>query len=236
MDGDGDDLVGQLREMRRRRGLSVEQAARLLGVSYTTVHHWEHGKASPSAASRDRLERLLSESRGAAEDKQLPCDPRPFIGRSQELEELARLWPGCRVLTLTGPGGIGKSRLAVELLRRPGGQVLAVADLGAVSDPALTVDSIAVALGLRPRPGVAQLEAVVGALAGRDGVVFLDTCERVAGSLRAVLQAVVASAPAVRVLATSQVPLGVPAETVWRVPGLGPAPGRRGGGRDGPRQ
>lgn len=228
MDGDGDDLVGQLRELRRRRGLSMEQAARLLGVSYTTVYHWEHGKAVPSAASRARMERLLGGSAagashaagGAGDNKELPCDPTPFIGRSRELGELLDLWPACRVLTLTGPGGIGKSRLAVELLRRSGSRVLAVADLGAVSDPVLTLDAIAVAVGLRPRPGVAPLEAIVGALAGRDGVVFLDTCEHVVASLRALPRAVVARADALRILATSQVPLGMRGETVWRVPGL----------------
>jgi predicted ATPase/DNA-binding CsgD family transcriptional regulator/DNA-binding XRE family transcriptional regulator len=243
MGGDGQDLIGQLRELRRWRGLSLEQVARLLGVSYTTVQHWEHGKAVPSAASRARLERLLRESvagaaavAGEARYKELPREPRPFIGRSRELGELLGIWPGCQLLTLTGAGGIGKSRLAVELLRRSESRMLAVADLGAVSDPALALNAIAMALDLRPRRGVAELDAIVAALRGLEGVLFLDTCERVAESLRAVLRAVLARTRGVQVLATSQVPLGVPGETTWRVPGLAlpgdvavAAPGAAGG-------
>ena len=150
----------------------------------------------------------------------LTDDLRPFIGRARELGELHDIWPGRRLLTLTGAGGIGKSRLAVELLRRSGDQVVAVADLGTVSDPALTLDAIAMALGLAATPGVPQQDAILAALQDMDGVLFLDTCEHVAERLRAPLQAVLAQADAVRVLATSQVPLGVPGEATWRVPGL----------------
>jgi predicted ATPase/DNA-binding NarL/FixJ family response regulator len=155
---------------------------------------------------------------------QLARDLRPFIGRARELGELKDIWPGCRMLTLTGAGGIGKSRLAVELLRRTGGSVLAAADLSAVSDPALTLDAIAMALGLAAEPGVPQQDAIVAALRDLDGVLFLDTCEHVAECLRVPLQAILAASDGVRVLATSQVPLGVPGEATWRVPGLALAP------------
>jgi len=155
----------------------------------------------------------------------LARDLRPFIGRARELSELHDIWPGCRMLTLTGAGGIGKSRLAVELLRRSGGSVLATADLGAVSDPALTLDAIAMALDLAAQPGVPQQDAIVAALRDLDGVLFLDTCEHVADCLRVPLQAILAACDGVRVLATSQVPLGVPGEATWRVPGLALAAG-----------
>ena len=157
---------------------------------------------------------------GSAAHTELAHDLRPFIGRARELGELQEIWPGRRLLTLTGAGGIGKSRLAAELLRRSGDRVVAAADLSAVSDPALTLDAIAMALGLPAQPGVPQQDAIVAALRDLDGVLFLDTCEHVAECLRAPLQAVLAQAGAVRILATSQVPLGVPGETTWRVPGL----------------
>ena len=145
-------LIGQLRDLRRTLRLSQEQLAQRLGVSFATVNRWEAGRAEPSPRSRARLEQLLrpsGEAAGAAPragmHPDLPTDLRPFVGRSRELAELLPLWASSRTLTLTGAGGIGKSRLAVELLRRSADDLLGVVRLDTVRDPALVPAAMAIA-------------------------------------------------------------------------------------------
>jgi predicted ATPase/DNA-binding CsgD family transcriptional regulator/DNA-binding XRE family transcriptional regulator len=224
-------LIGQLRQLRQLRerlGLSQEQLAQRLGVSFATVNRWEGGRATPSARSKARLEQLLRQATAPAHGAgarpggqvDLPGEMRPFIGRARELGELRGLWPGCRALTLTGAGGIGKSRLATELLRRSGDPVLGVVRLDAVRDPRLVPAAVAMALGVRGRPNVPERVGIVTALRDLDGVLFLDTCEHVADPVRDLLLHVLGQTSGVRMLATSQVPLGLPGEQVWRVPGL----------------
>jgi predicted ATPase/DNA-binding CsgD family transcriptional regulator/DNA-binding XRE family transcriptional regulator len=228
VNGDEHGLVGQLRELRERLRLSQEQLAQRLGVSFATVNRWEGGRASPSPRSRARLEQLLGQAATAGSGTgpgrrarpDLPADPRPFIGRSRELAELLPLWAGCRMLTLTGAGGIGKSRLGIELLRRSGDPVLGVVRLDTVRDPALAPAAVAMALGVRGTPNLPEPAAIVEAMADLDGVLFLDTCEHLAEPLQDLLQHLLSHTRAVRVLATSQVALGLPGEQVWRVPGL----------------
>jgi non-specific serine/threonine protein kinase len=220
-------LIGQLRDLRRTLRLSQEQLAQRLGVSFATVNRWEAGRAEPSPRSRARLEQLLrpsGEAAGAAPragmHPDLPTDLRPFVGRSRELAELLPLWASSRTLTLTGAGGIGKSRLAVELLRRSADDLLGVVRLDTVRDPALVPAAMARSLGVRSRPNIPPQSGLAAALRGRAGVLFLDTCEHVARPVRDLLLGLLAQTETLRVLATSQVPLGLPGEQVWRVPGL----------------
>jgi predicted ATPase/DNA-binding NarL/FixJ family response regulator len=224
--------VEQLRVLRTRLRLSQEQLAQRLGVSFATVNRWEGGRAVPSARSRARLEQLgrqvaaTATGGRAGPGTDLPVDLRPFLGRTRELAELLPLWAASRTLTLTGAGGVGKSRLAVELLRRSGDPVLGVVRLDTVRDPALAPAAVAMALGVRGRPNVPERSAIAEALRDLSGVLFLDTCEHVVESLYDLLRHLLERAPGLRVLAASQVPLGVPGERVWRVPGLAlPAPG-----------
>ncbi|MEN3358321.1 MAG: hypothetical protein V7637_2303 [Mycobacteriales bacterium] len=225
-EGDGPDLGAQLRALRTRLRLSQEQLAQRLGVSFATVNRWEGGRAVPSARSKARLAQLgrqvaapVPGGRGGP-GPDLPVDLRPFIGRARELAELLPLWAGSRTLTLTGAGGVGKSRLAVELLRRAGDPVLGAVRLDTVRDAALAPAAVAMALGVRGKPNVPEPAGIADALRDASGVLFLDTCEHVAGSLHELLRHLLQQAPGLRVLATSQVPLGVPGERVWRVPGL----------------
>ncbi len=218
-------LISQLPELRERLHLSQEELARRLGVSFSTVNRWERGHATPSRSSLARLERFFRDTAAAdsapARSLRLHRDPRPFIGRSEELAELMSLWRSCRMLTLTGLGGIGKSRLAAELLLRSESPVLGVARLDAVRDPALTSEAVEMALAVpRHKPGAPEWATIVAALQRRKGVLFLDTCEHVAASLRELLRRILIDTRAVQILATSQIPLDVPGEQVWRVPGL----------------
>ncbi len=218
------DVPVAVRRIRSALGLSQEQLARRLGVSFATVNRWERGHAEPSPRSREVLAQLRAETatpaRPAVTDP-LPPDRSTFVGRDRELAELGTLWPPTRLVTLTGPGGIGKTRLATELLRRSesDGRRLVVVALDLVTEPALLASAIGAALGL-PAERAGPAADVVQALAGLDGVLLLDAAEHLAGEVRALLDRVFAAVTPVRVLATSRVPLGVAGEQVWPVPPL----------------
>ncbi|MEN3361514.1 MAG: hypothetical protein V7637_5496 [Mycobacteriales bacterium] len=222
------DVPVAVRRIRSALGLSAEQLAHRLGVSFATVNRWERGHAEPSPRSRELLARLRAETAvpaPAAVTDPLPPEPTPFVGRGRELAELGTLWPPTRLVTLTGPAGIGKTRLATELLRRsgPDGRRLVVVALDLVSSPELVAAAIGAALGLRaarPAGPDSPVAAVAHAVAGLDGVLLLDAAEHVAAEVRALLDRVFAEPTPVRVLATSRAALGVAGEQVWRVPPL----------------
>jgi len=119
----GTDSVGErLRDLRRRLGLSQEQLARRLGVSFATVNRWESGRTQISArslAALAELEATAADEAGpdADDGSALPVARSSFVGRERELAELAALLRESRLVTLIGPGGAGKSRLAAEALR-----------------------------------------------------------------------------------------------------------------------
>jgi predicted ATPase len=158
----------------------------------------------------------------------LPAATSSFIGRGRELSELTALLRGTRLLTLVGPGGVGKTRLAVELARiaassHPGGP--AMVELAAVTDPDLVPAAIADALGLHTPPGQTPIAAVLDYLAPSSLLLVLDNCEHLLGAIARLAEVARRSAPGLRILATSREPLHAPGEVVFRVPSLGiPAP------------
>jgi predicted ATPase/DNA-binding CsgD family transcriptional regulator/DNA-binding XRE family transcriptional regulator len=220
------DIIGQLQQFRREHGLAQEQVARTIGVSVVTVNRWESRRSAPSARSAERIGQLINRRRAPASPSAdhhlapLAADPTPFTGRSRELSHLLAIWPHQRLLTLTGPGGIGKSRLAAELLRRASQCPLASVRLNFVPDPVLALAEIAAVLGLRVPAGPRAETLISAALQEAEGVLFLDGCEHVVSGLRGLLGGLVSRAPGLRVLATSRVPVLVPGERVWPVPGL----------------
>ena len=141
-----------------------------------------------------------------------------FRGRSDELDRLAKRIPCDRVVVLTGPGGLGKTRLAAEVSQRllgvfPDG----VYFVGLASIAADTVDNaIAEGLGVRREPQRSLLDSVVGWLRDRQVLLVLDNCEDVIGAARLSLGTLLERCPGLHVLATSRLPLGVPGEL--RVP------------------
>jgi predicted ATPase len=156
-------------------------------------------------------------------DGNLPAEPNSFIGRQRDLEELARLLGDVRALTLCGPGGIGKTRLALRLAcdmvpAFPDGAWLA--ELADTAGQSLVLTRVAAVLGVREEPGRPLAETLAEALRPRRLLLILDTCEHVVGACAALVQQLLASCPGLRVIATSREPLRVRGETVWRVPPL----------------
>jgi predicted ATPase/DNA-binding CsgD family transcriptional regulator len=147
----------------------------------------------------------------------------PFVGRSGELGDLAPLMGNRRLLTLTGAGGCGKTRLArrlVEVRTEDWPDGVWWIDLGPISDPDLVAPALADALGIWIEPGAGQLEGIVAHLRDSSLLVCLDTCEHLIDATALLANRILGNAPSVCILATSREPLGVPGETVYRVPPL----------------
>lgn len=156
----------------------------------------------------------------------LPSPPIPltsFIGRAQELADLERLLPASRLLTLTGPGGIRKSRLAMEIARSVearGGVDACFIDLALISDPVLVPQTVASALGLREQRDRSYVEQVVEALRHHPMLMVLDNCEHLVFECAQLVSHLLAACPSLTVLATSRASLGIAGERVWAVPPL----------------
>jgi predicted ATPase/class 3 adenylate cyclase len=146
-----------------------------------------------------------------------------FIGRESEVAELQAAMKAHRLVTLTGVGGVGKTRLAVEVASRladeyPDG--VWFFELAAVTDPAAIPDAVAAVLGITQQPGKTVSESVASALEGRVRLLVFDNCEHVVDSVADLVEAILAASATVTVLATSREGLGVSDEQLWRVPSL----------------
>jgi predicted ATPase/DNA-binding CsgD family transcriptional regulator len=159
----------------------------------------------------------------------LPAQASSFIGRETELATVRRLVGGSRLVTLTGVGGAGKTRLGVEVAAGflDGiGDGVWFADLAPLGDPDLVAVTVADVLGVRQEPGRPVLDTVVAAVGGRSLLVLLDNCEHLIGACAKVADALLQGCPNLALLATSREPLGIGGEYVYRVPSLGlPADG-----------
>ncbi|MGO9030412.1 ATP-binding protein [Mycobacterium sp.] len=150
--------------------------------------------------------------------------PTSFIGRESEVAEVEAVLRAHRVVTLTGVGGVGKTRLAVEVAARladefPDG--VWFFELAAVSDPAAVPDAVAAVLGITQQPGKSVSESVAAALEGRARLLVFDNCEHVLGDAADLIEAIMAHSATVKMLATSREGLGVADEHLWPVPSLG---------------
>jgi predicted ATPase len=172
-----------------------------------------------SAALADELGEL-----GVVEGvRGLPIDATSFVGRERELDQLGALLAGTRLLTLTGAGGAGKTRLALELARgveASFGDGAVLVELAPVAEPAHVQEAVAAALDVRALPGRDLDAAVAEFLAGRSLLLVLDNCEHVLGAAASVADLLLRSAPGISIVATSREPLHVQGETVFRVPSL----------------
>jgi predicted ATPase/class 3 adenylate cyclase len=153
----------------------------------------------------------------------LPTQVTAFVGREAETAELSGLVADHRLVTVVGPGGAGKTRLAMEVAaerpeRHPDG--VWFVDLAAVTDPGLVAVAIAAVLGLRPEPGRPVLDTLVEYAAARQLLLVLDTCDAQLGAAAEVASRLLTGGRGIRVLATSREPFGVPGEVVWRIPPL----------------
>jgi predicted ATPase/DNA-binding SARP family transcriptional activator len=191
--------------------------------------------ADPSAELAALHLELLTESPPlpAAPATNLRAELTSFVGRDAELAEVAGLLGAHRLLTLTGPGGAGKTRLAVEAARAalpatPGGVWLV--ELAPVTDPAEVPSAALAALGLREQALLAgrgplgafaedadALGRLLTALAGRRALLVLDNCEHLVAAAARLADRVLAACPQVRILATSREPLSITGEALWTV-------------------
>lgn len=149
--------------------------------------------------------------------------PTRFIGRRRELAALRTLIETRRVCTVHGPGGIGKTRLTVEVLRHledPWRDTAIVVDVGALGEPALLPAAVAAAVGLNPTAEDA-LGTVYAHLAERQVLLLLDNCEHLADSVADLVDELVGRCPQVHVVITSRHTLGLAAEVTFPVPPLG---------------
>jgi predicted ATPase len=151
-----------------------------------------------------------------------------FIGRESEVAELQSAVKAHRLVTLTGVGGVGKTRLALEVAARladefPDG--VWFFELAAVTDPAAIPDAVAAVLGITQHPGKTVSESVAAALEGRVRLLVIDNCEHILDAAADLIEVILAHSATVRILATSREGLGVPDEQVWPVRSLDAAAG-----------
>ncbi|MDB5072709.1 MAG: hypothetical protein JWM87_3820 [Candidatus Eremiobacteraeota bacterium] len=158
-----------------------------------------------------------------------------FYGRERDVEMLGHLLESRRLITLTGPGGVGKTRLATEAAARMEPRfedAVHVVDLAPVEDGALIAERMVQALGVRQPPGTTAEAALLAELRERDVLLVLDNCEHVLADVAHIAETLVRSTDRVRALVTSRAALRVPEEIVYHVQPLLVSAGSRLGGED----
>jgi predicted ATPase/DNA-binding XRE family transcriptional regulator len=231
-----------LRELRVAAALTQEELAEVAGLSPRAISDLERGeRLSPRHATVRRLAtalkldaEVLTALESAARPRRAPVaatlhvgglggSRTSFVGRAREHAEVTRLLASHRLVTLTGLGGIGKTRLAVAVAEaavpdRADSAVLV--ELAQVSDPVLVPRELASALGLRESADRPIVESILATLAERHVIVVLDNCEHLLAACARLVDALLSACAHVRILATSREPLGVAPETSWTVPPL----------------
>ena len=223
-------LWGQLMIALYRSGRSAEALRR--ATAYRNLLREELG-LEPSPPFRDLETRVLTddptllhelEPAPRAAPRRLPAEATELVGRDDEIGELVRHVRGSRLVTLTGPGGVGKTRLAMrvasELWDEFDGEVFVV-ELASVPDPASTTAAIATAVDVRPRQHLSVEESLLEYLRTRRTMLVLDNCEHVRDALAQFAEQILGWCPQVTIVASSREVLGLPGELVWRVGPLG---------------
>ena len=180
----------------------------------------DNGPAPPVTTPRDLH---LSRRAPRRRSDNLPVQLSSFVGREREVHQIQRLLHGARALTLTGPGGTGKTRLAIEAASA---EIDAYHDgvwlveLAALSEPALVIQAIADVFDIREWQAEPYVEVVVEHLADREILLVLDNAEHLVDACAAIAQTLLRGCPGLRILTTSRQALRIPGEVVLRVPSL----------------
>jgi predicted ATPase/class 3 adenylate cyclase len=233
-------------------GLTLSHAARLLSVGYggqilvsSAAQHMLRDDAASRVELRDLGVHRLRDIASAAHIFQVVAPGLPaafpalasleavannlgrqltsFVGRTREIAEITRLLAETRLLTVTGPGGSGKTRLSLEaagglLDAYPAG--VWMLELAPVADPALVTQVLATALGVREEAGGALLATVIDHLRTKRVLLILDNCEHLIEACARLAETLLRACPDAKILASSREPLGVTGEVVFRVPPL----------------
>ena len=222
------ELYHEARELLAGR-LGVDPSAQLEQV-YLRILRGEEGRAAvtedsarPGENSFDS-ERISVPASGTPGAPTVPNALTSFVGRDTEVAQVLKNLASARLVTLTGPGGVGKTRLAAEVSGRLAGGAWFV-ELASVTDPAEVVYAVLGTLGVRERviarrsgdPGAGPLDRLAAALSDRDDVLILDNCEHVIEAAAALANRVLAGCPRVRIVATSRQPLRIDGETLCPV-------------------
>jgi predicted ATPase/class 3 adenylate cyclase/DNA-binding CsgD family transcriptional regulator len=146
-----------------------------------------------------------------------------FVGRDAEIREVRQILGHNRLVTLTGSGGAGKTRLAVQVATRLSGEFcegVSCVDLAPVTDLKLVQAATARALGVPDQPGQSTMDTLKRFIGDRQMLIVVDNCEHLLDGCASLIAALLATCAGLTVLATSREPLGVPGEVTWRVPSL----------------
>jgi predicted ATPase/DNA-binding winged helix-turn-helix (wHTH) protein len=214
-------LQAQISALRRAFGADRDLIRTIAGRGYqfTGVIH----TVSPSRDPRPAATTAVPISTSARRPTNLPEPVSELIGRDVELNEILDLSTSHRLVTLTGTGGIGKTRLSLEVARRLlprfADGVWAI-ELAALSDPELVPVAVATAVGLELTSGTASPLSVANALRSKQLMLVLDNCEHVVDAAARMAEASLRANPAARVIATSREPLRAEGEWVYPVPSL----------------
>jgi predicted ATPase/DNA-binding SARP family transcriptional activator/DNA-binding CsgD family transcriptional regulator len=187
----------------------------------------EPGAETRRLYERIRAGRFPQEGAGAdgresddAGQHNLPASSTSFVGREREIAEARRMLSMTRLLTLTGAGGSGKTRLAVEAAGGLAGAYtdgVWIAELAPLSEPGLVRQAVARALGIREQPGRPLLGTIVEALRSKEMLLVMDNCEHLNQASASLAEELLSSCPRLRILATSREPLGIGGEAVRQV-------------------
>jgi predicted ATPase/DNA-binding CsgD family transcriptional regulator len=194
----------------------------LAGAAGVSLHEKPSGGAgrAPTFLFTDIEGSMAGGGTGAGN---LPAQVSSFIGREAELAAVRALVDESRLVTLTGAGGAGKTRLGLQVaaaLADRAGDGVWFADLAPLGDPDLVAGTVADLLGIRQQPGRPVLGTLVEAVGGRSLLVLLDNCEHVIDACAKLADALLRNCPNLALLATSREPLGIDGERVYRVPSM----------------
>ncbi|MGB8388527.1 ATP-binding protein, partial [Mycobacterium sp.] len=155
--------------------------------------------------------------------RNLPVQLTSFVGRQAEMHEVRQLLADNRLVTLSGAGGAGKTRLAIEIAARIApefGDGVWYVDFAPITDPAVVPVTVARALSLPDQPGRSTMDTLLRFVRDRQMLMVLDNCEHLLDASADLVVALLGGAPGLTVLATSREPIGVTGEATWRVPSL----------------
>lgn len=216
-----DSPATRLARLRAGLGLSQEQLARQLGVSFATVNRWEAGHTQMSARAVRALADFEARSAASQQLDPLPVAQSSFVGRESELAELCDLLDRSRLITLIGPGGAGKTRLAIEAVRRlaPAAEVVFI-PLEPVRRPESLIATVAFRLRVRDQPGVEVHDSMAAELRASPRLIVLDGAEHLRGEVAELVSRLLGTVPGLRIVVTSRLLLGAPGEVCWTVPPL----------------